>query len=472
MPLLKNSMKDTAETKNYRAIAGSSLVLKLFDKVILIVWGHLLTSGSLQMGYKRGSSTAQCSYVMMETVSYFLKNGSNPIMVALDMSSAFDKCRFDIMFQKIEAQLSAVVTRALIFIYEQQFAWVKWGHTCKSEMFMISNGTRQGSVLSPTLFSVYVQDLLDELQNLGVGCHVGNTFLGAIAWADDFLLLAPNRAAMQLMLDHAAAFGLRNNLEFSCDPDPAKTKSKAIYMIGKDTRLRKPVNLQPYGKPLPWVSHGTHLGHEFHEDGTMNLDAKMKRGSFIGRSLKVRDAFGFAAPTQVLGSVKVFASDLYGGMLWRLDSQPALQVTRCWHTCVKDVWGLSRATHTATVRWLATPHTSLREDLLARWAKYYQSLLSSASPKVVTIARIAASDLRTTTGANNDLICQLGLDPATATPGEVREKVRASEPVETEEQLARLGLLTKLLERRGAEYYRGEEEDRELSTLIDFLCTG
>ena len=54
----------------------------------------------------------------------------------------------------------------------------------------------------------------------------------------------------------------------------------------------------------------------------------------------------------------------------------------------------------------------------------------------------------------------------------MREKVRASEPVETEEQLARLGLLTELLERRGADYYSGEEEDRELSTLIDFLCTG
>ena len=79
-----------AQTKNYRAIAGSSLVLKLFDKVILIVWDHLLTSGSFQMVYKPGSSTAQCSYVMMETLTYFLKNGSNP-MVALDMSSAFDK---------------------------------------------------------------------------------------------------------------------------------------------------------------------------------------------------------------------------------------------------------------------------------------------------------------------------------------------------------------------------------------------
>ena len=66
---------------------------------------------------------------------------------------------------------------------------------------------------------------------------------------------------MQLMLDHAAGFGLRNNLKFSCNPDPFKTKSKAIYMMGKDTRLKRLENLQLYGKPLPWVSHATHLGN-------------------------------------------------------------------------------------------------------------------------------------------------------------------------------------------------------------------
>ena len=471
MPLLKSSLKNPSDTKSYRAIAGSSLWLKLFDKVILIVWGHLLTSGSLQMGYKRGSSTAQCSYVMMETITYFLNHGSNPLMVALDMSSAFDKCKFSVMFMKLEARLPTVVLRALIFIYEQQYAWVKWGNSQKSSIFQISNGTRQGSVLSPALFSVYVQDLLDELQNLGVGCYVGNTFLGAIAWADDFLLLAPNRAAMQIMLDVAADFGVRNNLEFSCDPDPVKTKSKAIYMVGKKTDLEKPMNLQLYGKPLPWVAHATHLGHEFHEDGTMSMDSRMKRGSFIGRSLEVREAFSFAAPTQVLGAVKLFASDLYGGMLWRLDDEPALQVTRCWHTCVKDVWGVSRATHTATVRWLSSPHTSLREDLLARWVKYFQSCLRSASLEVSTIARIAAGDLRTTTGANNQIIRDLGLDPSSTSPAEVRLKVRESQPEESEEQMARLGLLLELLERRGEVYTQGGEQEDEINEIIDFLCT-
>jgi hypothetical protein len=231
------------------------------------------------------------------------------------------------------------------------------------------------------------------------------------------------------------------------------------------------VNLQLYGKPLPWVALATHLGHEFHEDGTMSMDARMKRGSFIGRSLEVREAFAFAAPTQVLGAVKLFASDLYGGMLWRLDDEPALQVTRCWHTCVKDVWGVSRATHTATVRWLSSPHTSLREDLLARWAKYFQSCLRSASLEVSTIARIAAGDLRTTTGANNQIICDLGLDPSSATPAEVRLKVRESQPEESEEQMAKLGLLLELLERRGEVYTQGGEQEDEINQIIDFLCT-
>ena len=49
--------------------------------------------------------------------------------------------------------------------------------------------------------------------------------------------------------------------------------------------------------------------------------------------------------------------------------------------------------------------------------------------------------------------------------------LRAAEPVETEQQMARLGLLMELLEQRGVEYYEGEEKDEELQALIDFLCT-
>ena len=45
LPLLKNALKDPADTNSYRAIAESSLLLKLFDQCVLVVWGHLLASG-------------------------------------------------------------------------------------------------------------------------------------------------------------------------------------------------------------------------------------------------------------------------------------------------------------------------------------------------------------------------------------------------------------------------------------------
>ena len=50
-----------------------------------------------------------------------------------------------------------------------------------------------------------------------------------------------------------------------------------------------------------------------------------------------------------------------------------------------------------------------------------------------------------------------------------RQKVRESQPEETEEQMARLGLLVELLEQRGEGYYKGEEGDQEINHIIEFF---
>ena len=130
-------------------------------------------------------------------------------------------------FTKIETKLQAVVTKELIHAYEKQYAWVRWG-SLKSSEFRILNGTWQG----PALFTVYVQKLLDRLQRLWAGCHVGATFHGAVAWADDFLLTAPSSGSMQQMLDVAMSYAAELGLQFSTNPDPVKSKSKAVFMVG------------------------------------------------------------------------------------------------------------------------------------------------------------------------------------------------------------------------------------------------
>ena len=104
-----------------------------------------------------------------------------------------------------------------------------------------------------------------QLRELGVGCHVGNKFMGVLAYADDLILLAPNREAAEQMVAFCESWALENNVFFSSDPDPNKSKSKVVYMCGQNSGLAKPSPLFLGGSVLPWVPTATHLGHELHE---------------------------------------------------------------------------------------------------------------------------------------------------------------------------------------------------------------
>ena len=150
LPLLKSSLKDPCNTGSYRAIACSSLILKVFEKVILLLWGHLLASDSLQFGFKARTSTTQCTWMVTEVVQHLLRAGTNPIVTVLDCTKAFDLCKFSILFNRIlDTGVPPIVVRCLMAMYEDQYGWVKWGQA-KSEKFSITNGTRQGAILSPT----------------------------------------------------------------------------------------------------------------------------------------------------------------------------------------------------------------------------------------------------------------------------------------------------------------------------------
>ena len=79
----------------------------------------------------------------------------------------------------------------------------------------MSNGVKQGGVISPTLFINYIDELFIELQKLGLGCHIGNLFCGAFGYADDVILLAPTRLALRNLMTKCVSFAKDFKLSFN-----------------------------------------------------------------------------------------------------------------------------------------------------------------------------------------------------------------------------------------------------------------
>lgn len=59
----------------------------------------------------------------------------------------------------------------------------------------------QGSVVSPLLINMYVNDLLESLQIPGVGAQINGKYTGCNMYVDDIALLSPRRAGLQCLLD-------------------------------------------------------------------------------------------------------------------------------------------------------------------------------------------------------------------------------------------------------------------------------
>jgi len=75
-------------------------------------------------------------------------------------------------------------------MYTNHVTRVSWNGICSCS-FAVGSGVKQGGMISAILFSIYIDSLQGALRNSGFGCYIGHMFLGALAYADDIVLLVP-----------------------------------------------------------------------------------------------------------------------------------------------------------------------------------------------------------------------------------------------------------------------------------------
>ena len=103
-----------------------------------------------------------------------------------------------------------------------------------SSCFMVTNGVKQGGILSPKLFSLYMNDLSILLNNCNLGGKIGGQLLNHLIYADDVCLISLSAHAMQEMINICQKFATSHDLLFN------STKTTSMCFFSKDVYRYKP----------------------------------------------------------------------------------------------------------------------------------------------------------------------------------------------------------------------------------------
>jgi len=310
VPVLKDKTGNSSDMSNYRPIALTSIVSKILERIVLRKSLSYLTSCDNQFGFKADHSTDLCIYALKETISYFLRHSTPVFVCFMDASKAFDKINHCTLFTKLlDRRFPLLFLRLLLFWYSEQMMCIRWGNVL-SYSFSVKNGVRQGGVLSPVLFNVYVDDLSKKLNIFNNGCVLSNVMINHFFYADDLVLLCPSLYGLQKIIDVCSNYSVCHNISFN----PKKTVCMAF--LPRCLKLSRPFKLTLLGQQLPFKSQCKYLGVFLSSDSSDNYDLSRQLRSFYIRCNFLSRNFHECSPEVKCLLFNSFCCNIYAGHCW------------------------------------------------------------------------------------------------------------------------------------------------------------
>ena len=192
IPKIKDCRTKAMSCDDFRGIAISPVLSKIFEHCLLKHLQSFIKSEDNQFGFKKGTGCSHAIYTARHIVDRWVSQGLTANLCAIDLSKAFDKVNHHAIFIRLmRSNMPLQILQIIENLFSSCVSCVRWGNSWSVE-FTMEFGVRQGSVLSPFLFAMYldgVASLCKPEQNLYI-----------ILYADDILLLAPTVTALQNLL--------------------------------------------------------------------------------------------------------------------------------------------------------------------------------------------------------------------------------------------------------------------------------
>ena len=281
VPLLKGKYKDPTDSKNYRPIAIATSASKIFENIVYERIRNYLGTSENQFSFKQRHSTDLCIYALKEIVSYYRRLNTPVYLCFVDIKSAFDRISYwKLLIKLIDRGIPLLIIALFQYWFTSQSLLVGWGRSLSST-FNMRNGIRQGSILSPYLFNVYVDGLNHNLNSSKVGCHLGNKPMNNLSYADDLVLIAPSTAALNDLLRICDKFAVEHHIVFST------MKSVCMRILPPRVKINNCPSIYLGETKLQFVNEFTYLGHNITSDFSDDKDIlkEMRKLCYRGNCL-------------------------------------------------------------------------------------------------------------------------------------------------------------------------------------------
>ena len=296
---------DKEDPDNYRGISLMSCMGKFFLTVI----NNRLTEFCLhkgllspsQLGFVKGNRTSDPHIILHNVLQHYCHKSKKRLYGCfVDFSKAFDSVPRDILLDKLKNQgINGNVYDIIQTIYLEDTVSIKISNK-HSTSFKTNRGVRQGCVLSPILFNLFLADLQPVLDKYGENIKIDETVnTSCLLWADDILIISETMAGLQQKLTALQGYCDINKLSVN-------TKKTQCMIFNKTGKLLKNHTFTYKNTKLECVREYKYLGFIVTPSGEVRTGLEDLRKRGLRAFMKMKSTLGVLFRNNIHNSIHLY----------------------------------------------------------------------------------------------------------------------------------------------------------------------
>ena len=198
--------KDPRDPLNNRCITIMCCIAKIYSSVLNARLQAFLDSNEIlvdeQNGFRASRSCIDHIFTLVTVLRNRKSQGKSTFLSFNDFKKAFDSVDRTLLLHKLsKIGIVGKIYNAISSLYKDPRSRVILNNMA-TDWFNCPLGVKQGDIISPTLFAIYINDLAEELKGSGIGIEIGEELvLSCLLYADDIVLLADSETDLQSLLN-------------------------------------------------------------------------------------------------------------------------------------------------------------------------------------------------------------------------------------------------------------------------------